>query len=375
MAEQLERHSNQRTPLPEVADKLASNIEFLHATYVESLRPVILGSCITFGGIIPCSVQAFVVVENSLTRCMRPHFTLRRLSIHPIPTYSLSCSNAHRRLSTMSVPTFDQMRKRMAPVWQNEEYQKDIPWAGVFSSVSRNRAREESDVDILIVLKDHEHSGEPIDLRENLAEACGRDISLMCIWQGPDWAWGHVRIEALLSSRTVYGNRRDVEHLRREAMIFLDDGLKRIDLIAEAVENVKSYVAKVRIYEDFVHPAQQSVRQDCIQELRKIVNLLDIQPLHHPIRTMLVSLAFKRADRIRALLLKYQPDANAGEAPVWRMIWDCLQPTSTAMWAFDTGCAVGGRIFIQHMLALKRLADRFEEGCPVDDSMYSQIIR
>ena len=67
----------------------------------------------------------------------------------------------------MSVPTFDQMRKRIAPIWQNKDYQEDILWAGIFGSVARNRAHKGSDVDILIVLKEHERSGEPIDLRES----------------------------------------------------------------------------------------------------------------------------------------------------------------------------------------------------------------
>ncbi|KAF8148302.1 hypothetical protein B0H34DRAFT_668993 [Crassisporium funariophilum] len=275
----------------------------------------------------------------------------------------------------MSVPTFDQMRKCMAPISQNEDYQTDILWAGVFGSVARNRAREESDVDILIVLKEHERSGEPIDLRENLAEACGREISLMCIWQGPDWAWGHVRLEALLSSRSVDGNRRDVEHLRREAMAYLDDGLKRLDLIAEAVEKIKNQVTSVQTYEDFIQPAQQAARQQCVQELRTVVKLLDIHPLHHPIRTMLISLSFEYADQIRALLDQDPPDINAGAAPVWRTIWDHLQPTSATMWAFDAGCAVGGRNYIRHILASKRLADRFEEGGQVDESMYREIVR
>ncbi|GLB45858.1 putative nucleotidyltransferase domain containing protein [Lyophyllum shimeji] len=274
----------------------------------------------------------------------------------------------------MSVPTFDQMRKCMAPIWQNEDYQTDILWAGVFGSVARNRAHED-DVDILIVLKEHERSGEPIDLRENLAEACGREISLMCIWQGPDWAWGHVRLEALLSSRSVYGNRRDVEHLRREAMAYLNDGLKRLDLIAEAVKKIKNQVTSVQTYEDFIHPAQQAACQECVQELRKVVKLLDIHPLYHPIRTMLISLSFEYADQIRALLDQDPPDINGGAAPVWRTIWDHLQPTSATMWAFDAGCAVGGRNYIRHILASKRLADRFEEGGQVDDSMYREIIR
>ena len=162
----------------------------------------------------------------------------------------------------MSIPTFDHVRKCLAPVWEDDEYKRDILWAGVFGSVARNRAREESDVDVLIVLKEHERSGEPVDLRESkfylplcpvyisispgLAEACTREVSLMCIWQGPDWAWGHVRVEALLSSRTVYGNRQDIEHLRLEAMTILEDGLTRFNNVADAVEKLKKCVAEVQ---------------------------------------------------------------------------------------------------------------------------------
>ena len=51
----------------------------------------------------------------------------------------------------------------------------------------------------------------------------------MCIWQGPDWSRGHVRLEALLPCRSVYGNRADVDHLRREAVDYLNDGLTRLD--------------------------------------------------------------------------------------------------------------------------------------------------
>ncbi|EEB88594.1 hypothetical protein MPER_13498, partial [Moniliophthora perniciosa FA553] len=88
---------------------------------------------------------------------------------------------------------------------------------------------------------------------------------------------------------------------------------------------------------------------------------------HHPIRTMLVIYAFQHADKIRALLNnKGQPDIAAGTAPIWRMVWDNLQPTSAAMWAFDAGCAKGGRKYIYHILASKRLADIFEEGGQVD---------
>lgn len=67
----------------------------------------------------------------------------------------------------MSVPTFDTMRKCMAPTWQNEDYQAGLLWAGVFGSVARNHAHKDSDGNIIIVLKEHERSGEPIDLRES----------------------------------------------------------------------------------------------------------------------------------------------------------------------------------------------------------------
>ncbi|KAF8961052.1 hypothetical protein BDZ97DRAFT_1664813, partial [Flammula alnicola] len=180
---------------------------------------------------------------------------------------------------------------------------------------------------------------------------------------------------SLLSSRSVYGNRADVEHLRQEAVDYLDDGLKRLNLIAQAVEKIKKQVASLNTYEDFIHPAQQAARQECIDELRKVVNLLDIHPLHHPIRTMLVSLAFEHAEKISALLDQVQQDVMTGAAPVWRKIWNCLQPSSSTMWAFEAGCAVGGRNYIRHIIASKKLADRFEEGGEVDNSMYNDIIR
>ena len=127
--------------------------------------------------------------------------------------------------------------------------------------------------------------------------------------------------------------------------------------------------------QNFIQPARQAARQECIQELKKVVKLLDIHPLYHPIRTMLIYLSFEYAEQIRALLDQDPPDINGGAAPVWRTIWDHLQPTSATMWAFDAGCAIGRRNYIRHILASKRLADRFEEGGQVDDSMYREIIR
>ena len=68
------------------------------------------------------------------------------------------------------------------------------------------------------------------------------------------------------------------------------------------------------------------------------------------IHPMLVSLAFEQAEQIGGLLNQVQPDITAGAAPDWRKIWNCLQPGSTSMWAFD-GCTVGGRNYIRHIVA------------------------
>ncbi len=67
----------------------------------------------------------------------------------------------------MSIPTFERMREVMVPVWQEVNYQRDILWAGVFGSVSRNCAKVRSNVDILIVMKQG-CPYEPFDLRESM---------------------------------------------------------------------------------------------------------------------------------------------------------------------------------------------------------------
>jgi hypothetical protein len=110
-----------------------------------------------------------------------------------------------------------------------------------------------------------------------------------------------------------------------------------------------------------------------IQELTKIIDTLDIQPLHHPIRTMLNPYVLLRADQLRAQLNSTKP-VIPGKAANWRIIWNKLRSTSIIMYTLVDGC-MGAQKYIRHMLASKRLADRFEEGQPVDESMYSEILR
>jgi hypothetical protein len=90
---------------------------------------------------------------------------------------------------------------------------------------------------------------------------------------------------------------------------------------------------------------------------------------------MLVYIVFKHVDKIRTLLTQSKLDVTVGDAQVWKPIWDCLQLTSMTMWCLDSGCAVAGPAYIRHILASKRLADRFEERGEVDNAMYKDILR
>ena len=107
--------------------------------------------------------------------------------------------------------------------------------AGAFGSVARNRAHEEPDVDFFIVMKE---MGAPVNLYiflkviplscpvlvicDAFYRPCGgvraRNLSFVYL-AGALLGWGYVRLEALLSSRSVYGDRRDVEHLRQEVKL------------------------------------------------------------------------------------------------------------------------------------------------------------
>jgi predicted nucleotidyltransferase len=68
------------------------------------------------------------------------------------------------------------MRNRMIPLWEEQEFQQDILWAGIFGSVARNRAHSKSDVDIVCVFKDHLRCSEPVYLRDRESFRVFKDI-------------------------------------------------------------------------------------------------------------------------------------------------------------------------------------------------------
>jgi predicted nucleotidyltransferase len=57
----------------------------------------------------------------------------------------------------------------MERVWlESHGCQELVQWAGIFGSIARGRAGNQSDVDVLVVMKDHNRSGQPIDLHEGV---------------------------------------------------------------------------------------------------------------------------------------------------------------------------------------------------------------
>lgn len=96
------------------------------------------------------------------------HLTYARV----VSNLSFAYPRFQHQLADMSgsqVPTFVDMRQRMERVWfESRDCQEYVQWAGIFGSVARDRAGSGSDVDVLVVFKDHIRSGQPIDLHEGV---------------------------------------------------------------------------------------------------------------------------------------------------------------------------------------------------------------
>ena len=61
------------------------------------------------------------------------------------------------------------MRQRMGRMWlESRDCQEYVQWAGIFGSIARDRAGNGSDVDVLVVFKDHIRSDQRIDLHKGV---------------------------------------------------------------------------------------------------------------------------------------------------------------------------------------------------------------
>lgn len=109
--------------------------------------------------------------------------------------------------------------------------------------------------------------------------------------------------------------------------------------------------------------------------MKRIRDLLDIQPLHHPLRTVLVDTAYDQVDVIGALLALEHLNIPGERAQFWKEVWNHCQPGSLTMWAWDKHCAWGGLDYIRHMIASMYLAETLEEGGVVADGTYEKLLR
>jgi predicted nucleotidyltransferase len=57
----------------------------------------------------------------------------------------------------------------MQHVWlESSDCQEYVQWAGIFGSIAHDRAGDGSDVDVLVVFKDHIFSGQPVNPHEGM---------------------------------------------------------------------------------------------------------------------------------------------------------------------------------------------------------------
>lgn len=104
-----------------------------------------------------------------------------------------------------------------------------------------------------------------------------------------------------------------------------------------------------------------------------LLHLLDL-PYSHPFRTMIIFTAFEQTTEMQPLLDTQPLTSLDLDAATWREIWPRLHNDHYAMWSWDHG-VVEARKYITHMVASARLAEHFERGDVIDDSLYVDIVR
>lgn len=87
---------------------------------------------------------------------------------------------------------------------------------------------------------------------------------------------------------------------------------------------------------------------------------------------MVVSTAFEKAEELKEII-GTDPPLDVDET-VWSKIWPRLQTNDMGMWSWDYGIPLSHK-YLDHMFASERLADCFERGLPIDESLYVEIVR
>ena len=295
---------------------------------------------------------------------MNPYTILRWLTVI---SYSLSYSCTRRQLSIMSTPTFNQRQKCMAPVWQNNLAEQGSHTLGghlrFCGPESCLRCRHPYRSEGLAKYRCESELYGSCFL--TVSRTCGglrkrniSDVYLARTWLGvgpcPFWSPPFMPFS-----------------LRKSCAVdYLDDGLYHrlqvwryarcllIDLLLLSSQNCLC----IEFHSPYPTGNASGVHWRA-QEGRQLVGYLP--PASSPL-CYVSPIGLEQAGQIDGPLNQVQPDCRA--ALVWRYTSSPVLP----LWAFDAGCAVGGRNYIRHIVASKKLVDRFEE---VDDSMYNEIVR
>lgn len=87
---------------------------------------------------------------------------------------------------------------------------------------------------------------------------------------------------------------------------------------------------------------------------------------------MLVYTVFEKAEELKEIIGTDAPlDVDALD---WSKIWPRLQSNDMGMWSWDVATPLAHK-YLNHMFASAKLADFFEKGLPIDESLYAEIVR
>ena len=141
-----------------------------------------------------------------------------------------------------------ELQKAAIPVFSNPGF-RNIVWAGVFGSVSRDQQIETSDVDVVIVWHPGRHHGwDPPgdyfcqDLEKELEKCWTREVDVVEIQECG--IARYIDAEALLCSRTLYGSgsNKHVVRARKNALEFLENGIRFFAYLADKMVETKMLV-------------------------------------------------------------------------------------------------------------------------------------
>ncbi|KAI9880902.1 MAG: hypothetical protein M1830_009970 [Pleopsidium flavum] len=231
-------------------------------------------------------------------------------------------SHQHGRRSS-SIAT---LRDSATSVFSNKGY-RNVVWAGAFGPFARGEQDESSDVNVVVVWNPAKEIGwQPLndifalDLDEELTKVFGRDVDVKNIGRGQIRSYHDV--EALLSSRTLYGSEQDrsVVKLQKDARDILDSGIALFQSVFKKIDEARIAAGKLD-FEEF--KASNDVRRNIRDQVYAILRDLDIHPERNPLRLNYYDTIIEPVTKIREnLKLKLaERGSDQLDSAYWHTVW------------------------------------------------------